>query len=124
MAPNEVGSFTLPSLEVAEDAAAFALAGLIRDGIRSWLPVAGYADLVVVCRELLRGRLDEDYSRRPGGYCMKVPTDPTLRALGKFGARVVELSYTARDPIRAVREFEDLWSELDGITDFEREAAE
>ena len=97
--------------EEAEDAAAGALASLIYDGLRHWLPRAGRTALVAVCREVLRGTLDEDYSRRPGGYCMKAPTDPTLRALGKFGARVVELSYTARDPARARLDLEELWSE-------------
>jgi len=60
--------------------------------------------MVRACRLLLRGPLDEDYSRRPGGYCMRAPADPALRELGRYGARLVELSYTARDASQALLE--------------------
>jgi hypothetical protein len=102
----------LPTLEQAEDAAATAMAELLMDalersrcsGPRPWNEEPGLEDYVNACRELLRGPVDEDYSRRPGGYCMRAPRDPGLYALGRYGARLVELSYTARDLARALEE--------------------
>ena len=67
-------------------------------------------EMVLACRELLRGPLAEDGSREPGGYCMKAPTDPVLYELGRFGARLVELSYTVPDPLRAMDEAAELWA--------------
>ena len=103
----------LPTLEAAEDAAAAAMASLIG------IALAGYEGeevsrraLVEVCRDLLRGPVAEDYSRELGGYCMKAPTDPTLRALGVLGNRLVELSYTARNPHKALAEAASLWVAL------------
>jgi hypothetical protein len=104
----------------AEDAAATAMAHLLVEALARAADVSvldlaldggtfGIESLVWACRDLLRGPLAEDYSRRPGGYCMRAPTDPTLRALGVFGARVVELSYTARDPIKALAEIRTIW---------------
>ena len=98
----------LLTVDQAEDAGATALAFLITEGLnqfRSRLPAGdrgrsvAFADLTAVCRDLLRGPLAEDGSRRPGGYCMKARTDPTLRALGRFGATAVEISYTDRKSV-------------------------
>lgn len=104
----------LPTIDQAEDAAANALARLIWHGLDPRDLVAMPTRLPGVCRELLRGPLAEDYSRRPGGYCMRSPRDPTLRAIGRFGARVVELSYTSRDPARARLEVVEMWNEALG----------
>ncbi len=113
----------LLTVDQAEDAAANALADLlvqalerqdvcffdeldhdagarIRDGVRA------------ACRELLRGPLDEDYSRQLGGYCMKAPTDPTLRGLGHAGGLIVEMSYTSPKPSDAVARAIELIEEV------------
>lgn len=106
----------LPTLDQAEDAAANALARLILDGMdhRGGTDRPLVETLRLVCRELLRGPLDEvggSMYRRPGGYCLKAPTDPALRALGVFGARVVEMSYTAH-PDEALDLATSLWEAL------------
>jgi hypothetical protein len=110
------GSEPLPTVEQAEDAAASALARLIWDGLhrRGWDDRDGLflSDFVTACRELLRGPLADDGTRRPGGYCMKAPTDPTLWALGRFGAQLVEISYQVRNVPRALDEFEALLEEF------------
>lgn len=112
----------LPTLEQAEDAAARALARLFCQALAEEVvgpgvfpfgadAAPGFEYIVGACRALLRGPLAEDYSRRPGGYCLRSPADPTLRALGRLGARLVELSYTA--PARlAVSEADELWTRL------------
>jgi hypothetical protein len=113
----------LPTLEQAEDAAARALAALILGGVRwrladdhlTTLREASNAAVECAvrdtCHELLRGPLAEDYSRQPGGYCMRAPTDPTLRAIGRLGARLVELSYTS-PANKAAAEADELWAAL------------
>jgi hypothetical protein len=59
-------------------------------------------DLLGVAEELLRsGFLDEDYR---GGYCAKAPTDPTLRLIGRTGAKLVEISYTVTSKHHAMDE--------------------
>jgi hypothetical protein len=105
----------LPTLAQAEDAAANALGQLIVQGIESHIAepettfeVAGRE----TARDLLRGPLAEDYSRRHGGYCMRAPIDPVLRAISHVGAGMVELSYTVRDPARASAEAVRLFEEL------------
>jgi hypothetical protein len=105
----------LPTLAQAEDAAANALGQLIGQGIEDRMAEPGTPLSVAAretARELLRGPLAEDYSRRPGGYCMRAPTDPVLRAIAHVGARMVELSYTVRDPVRALAEAARLFDGL------------
>jgi hypothetical protein len=106
----------LPTLRQAEDAAANALADLMCQGIESHTndPRTTFEDAVrETARELLRGPLDEDHSRRWGGYCMRAPTDPVLGTIGHVGAALVELSYTVRDPARALAEAGRLFHKLD-----------
>lgn len=105
----------LPTLDQAEDSAANALADLICQGIESRTrdQRTTFEEAVrETARDLLRGPLDEDYSRLPGGYCMRAPADPVLREIGQVGARLVELSYTVRDPDRALAEAGRLVDEL------------
>ena len=92
----------VPTVEQADDAAARALMRLIQAGYGRKLP------LIDICRELLRGPLTEDYSRKPGGYAMRGPVDPTLIEIARLGARLVELSYTVRDPVRALAEAREM----------------
>jgi hypothetical protein len=109
-------SVVLPTVGQAEDAAANALAGLIADALTDYpTEIVSPATLRVICRDLLRGPVDEDYSRRPGGYCMRSPTDPTRRAIGHLGAQLVERSYMTTDPARALALARELWA------DFEKE---
>jgi hypothetical protein len=108
-------SHELPTIEQAEDAAANALGRLICQGIAAHSAEPGSTGIDAVretARDLLRGPLDEDYTRRPGGYCMRAPADPVLREIGRLGARLVELSYTVRDPARAVAEARWLFDDL------------
>jgi hypothetical protein len=102
---------TLKTLEQVDDAAANALAALIadcwprdREGLpRLALTAALLRELLVpISRGLLRGPLDQDWTYRPGGYCMKTPADPGLRALMRYGALLVELCYTARDAAEVI----------------------
>lgn len=92
----------LPTIDQAEDAAAEAMASLLWDAMDA-CPPSG-VPLLYACRELLRGPLAEDYSRRPGGYCLRAPRDPRLAALLHAGALIAELAYTVRDPERAIAE--------------------
>jgi hypothetical protein len=92
----------IPTSADAEDAAARALMRLIQSGLGAGKP------LLTICRELLRGPLDEDGSRVPGGYCMKAPTEPELIEIGRIGARLVELSYTVGMVSRARREAREM----------------
>ena len=97
----------IPTLAEAEDAAADGLADLLLRGLAARgrpQPAEARPALVAVARELLRGPLTEDCSRKLGGYCMKAPTHPTLRAIGWLGVKLVELSYTSRNPDRATAE--------------------
>jgi hypothetical protein len=110
----------VPTLVEAEDAAANALARLLFEGMEARVPTdlirpggtpwreyrgPGRVALIDVCRELLRGtleELDDPNGRRPGGYCMRRPTDPRLVLMGTLGARLVELSYVRADrPVEA-----------------------
>ena len=106
----------LPTVDQAEDAAANAMARLLVETTGRYfehMPDEQIADAIrLACRDLLRGPVDEDHSRQLGGYCMKAPTDPTLRALGVLGNRLVELSYTTRDPQKAMAEAASLWVAL------------
>jgi hypothetical protein len=43
---------------------------------------------------------------------MRGPTDPVLRLIARVGAGLVELSYTVRDPARALGEAARLYGEL------------
>jgi len=118
----------LPTVDQAEDAAANALARLIWDGTRSrsrspicaeWADAGdpGRSNLVATCRELLRGPVVEvaipGVGHIAGNYWLKSPTDPTLWALARFGARVVEITYELQDrPAGALGEVADLWARL------------
>jgi hypothetical protein len=109
----------LPTPQQAEDAAANALGQLIVQGIESRMAEPGTTFDVAAratAHDLLRWPVDEDYSRRPGGYCMRAPIDPVLRAIAHVGAGMVELSYTVRDPARALAEAVRLFAELDRHT--------
>ncbi len=117
------GSEPLPTLKQAEDAGAVALAQLFCEALAraavgpgeyppGTFESPGFAYIVAACRELLRGPLADDGSRRPGGYCIRAPTDPTLRALGILGARLVEISYVVRNVPRALDEVDALIEEF------------
>ena len=97
----------IPTSAEADDAAARALMRILQAGLGQRRP------LIDICRELLRGPLLEDYSREPGGYCMRAPSDPTIHEIGRIGARLVELSYTVRDPANAQREARELVKPLE-----------
>jgi hypothetical protein len=117
--------FVLGTPAQAEDAAANALARLFCVALARQIPgneggggfppdtftSPGFTYIVAACRELLRGPLDQDWTYQAGGYCMRSPTDPTLRALSHFGASLVELAYTTR-PDRALAEADELWVRL------------
>jgi hypothetical protein len=92
----------IPTSAEAEDAAARALMRLLQAGLGSGKP------LLTICRELLRGPLIEDFSRLPGGYAMKYPTDPDLVEIARIGARLVELTYTTPNPRKARMEARQL----------------
>ncbi len=112
--PARDDSFVLPTRQQAEDAGANALAALLRRGIERHLrePGATFDDaLREAARDVLRGSLDEAIRGQRGGYCMRAPTDPVLYAIGRLGAALVELSYTVRNPARAVAEAARLFGE-------------
>jgi len=112
----------LPTVGQVEDAAASAMARLLWSALeaRGWrddpdtqdIGTPVLEDFAGACRDLLRGPLAEDYSRELGGYCMKSPTDPTLRALGHLGARLVEISYQVRTVPHALDEVDALLEEF------------
>jgi hypothetical protein len=113
----------LPTNDQAEDAAASAMAHLLVEALARAADVTvldlaldggtfGIEGLVVACRELLRGPVAEDYSRQPGGYCMRAPTHPTLQLIARTGARLVEISYTVPTAFRAMVEASDAFQDL------------
>lgn len=91
----------IPTSAKAEDPAAVALMRLIQAGYGRRLA------LIDICRELLRGPLAEvaepGAGRSLGGYCMRTPTDPTLREIARVGARLVELSYTSPNAVEQAK---------------------
>ena len=117
----------LLTVDQAEDAAASAMASLLWMALqaRGWIDPESpgtdihlHRDLVEACRTLLRGPVAEACGiDQPhlGGYCMKAPTDPTLRALGRLGAQIVELSYTVGDPVRAMADVAALFEEVQRV---------
>ena len=92
----------LPTSSQAEDAAARALMRLLQAGLGARKP------LLTICKELLRGPVVEDYSRKLGGYAMRAPSDTTLIEIARVGARLVELSYTVSNAERAAQEAAEL----------------
>jgi hypothetical protein len=107
----------LPTLQQANDAGVNALADLAWELLESHLaePGVSFRDAVwETARDLLRGPVGEDYSRRPGGYYMRPPTHPVIVAIADVGVRLVEMSYGVRDPARALTEAQRLFAQLDG----------